>query len=107
MKSFFRAFGFFLVFAVGMLSHLSAQTPQEKRIEALGKLTKAMAIVEKYYVDDLNFTQISDKTISGLLSNLDAHSSYLDEKAFKEMQIQTTVRYHLTSVRTAVSQKKC
>ena len=90
MKSFFTAFGFFLVFALGILSHLSAQTPQEKRIEALGKLTKAMAIVEKYYVDDLNFTQISDKTISGLLSNLDAHSSYLDEKAFKEMQIQTT-----------------
>ena len=47
MKSFFTAFGFFLVFAVGMFSHLSAQTPQEKRIEALGKLTKAMAIVEK------------------------------------------------------------
>ena len=80
MRSFFGAFGFFLAFSLGILSHLSAQTPQEKRLEALNKLTKTMAVVEKYYVDDLNFTQIADKTISGLLSNLDAHSSYLDEK---------------------------
>ena len=88
MKSFFTAFGFFTVFGVGLVSHLGAA--QDSRLEQLSKITKTMAVVEKYYVDDLNFTDISNKTISGLLSNLDAHSSYLDERAFKDIQIATS-----------------
>ena len=88
MKSFFTAFGFFTVFGVGLVSHLGAA--EDSRLEQLSKITKTMAVVEKYYVDDLNFTDISNKTISGLLSNLDAHSSYLDERAFKDIQIATS-----------------
>ena len=88
MKSFFTGFGFFTVFGVGLVSHLGAA--QDSRLEQLSKITKTMAVVEKYYVDDLNFTDISNKTISGLLSNLDAHSSYLDERAFKDIQIATS-----------------
>ncbi len=80
--------GFVSVMAASAIA-LNAQTSQDSRIEALSKLTKTIAVVEKYYVDDINFTQIVDKTISGLLTNLDAHSGYLDEKAFKDMQIQT------------------
>ena len=90
MKSFFTAFGFFTVFGVGLVSHLGAASAADSRLEQLSKITKTMAVVEKYYVDDLNFTDISNKTISGLLSNLDAHSSYLDERAFKDMQIATS-----------------
>ena len=90
MKSFFTAFGFFTVFGVGLVSHLGAASAGDSRLEQLSKITKTMAVVEKYYVDDLNFTDISNKTISGLLSNLDAHSSYLDERAFKDMQIATS-----------------
>ena len=90
MKSFFTAFGFFTVFGVGLVSHLGAASAGDSRLEQLSKITKTMAVVEKYYVDDLNFTDISNKTISGLLSNLDAHSSYLDERAFKDIQIATS-----------------
>ncbi|MBO7155431.1 MAG: PDZ domain-containing protein, partial [Campylobacter sp.] len=79
--------GFISVIAASAIA-LNAQTAQDERIQALSKLTKTIAVVEKYYVDDINFTQIVDKTISGLLTNLDAHSGYLDEKAFKDMQIQ-------------------
>ncbi|ECR3434801.1 S41 family peptidase [Campylobacter fetus] len=76
---------------MGLFTTLNAkQNSEASRLEALAKLTKTIAIVEKYYVDDQNFTQIIDKTIAGLMSNLDAHSSFLDEKAFKDMQIQTS-----------------
>ncbi|OCR90199.1 peptidase S41 [Campylobacter fetus subsp. testudinum] len=76
---------------MGLFTTLDAkQNSEDSRLEALAKLTKTIAIVEKYYVDDQNFTQIIDKTITGLMSNLDAHSSFLDEKAFKDMQIQTS-----------------
>ncbi|TEY07272.1 peptidase S41, partial [Campylobacter sp. CH185] len=61
----------------------------QKRLEALDKLTKTLAIVEQYYVDDQNISDLVDKSLSGLLSNLDAHSSFLNEKDFNDMKIQT------------------
>ncbi len=59
------------------------------RVEALSKLTKTISTIEKYYVDDMKFKEIVDKAIEGLLNNLDAHSGFLNEKAFKDMQVQT------------------
>lgn len=59
------------------------------RLHAIAKFTKVVGTVEKYYVDPLTIEDIIDKAIAGLLSNLDAHSSYLDKKHYKELQIQT------------------
>ncbi len=73
------------------VSSLSAKNEDDAsiRLEALSKLTKTISTVEKYYVDDIKFKEIIDKAISGLMQNLDAHSSFLNEKAFKDMQVQT------------------
>ncbi len=65
------------------------QTTKESRLQALSKFSKVLGSIEKYYVDDLTMNKIINKAIAGLLSNLDAHSSFLDKKSFKEMQIQT------------------
>lgn len=82
-----------LLTASFIFTHLQAKnTPSseaEKKIEALSKLTKTMSIIEQYYVDDINYTDLVDKSIAGLLTNLDAHSSFLDEKGFKELKEQT------------------
>lgn len=59
------------------------------RFESLSKLTKTIKTIESYYVDDIKFQEIINKAISGLMTNLDAHSAFLDEKAFKDMQVQT------------------
>ncbi|MDR1461048.1 MAG: S41 family peptidase [Campylobacteraceae bacterium] len=64
-------------------------TRNETRLESLAKFTKTLGVVEQYYVDDLTINEIVDKAIEGLLSNLDAHSSYLKEKEFKDLQVQT------------------
>lgn len=94
-KRFFASFAGFistLIFCVFLASSLQAKTDNaevDKRLEALDKLTKTLAIVEQYYVDDQNITDLVDKSISGLLSNLDAHSSFLNEKDFEDMKIQT------------------
>ncbi|WP_300365067.1 S41 family peptidase [Hydrogenimonas sp.] len=60
------------------------------KLEALTKFTQVIGTVEKYYVDDLTINDIINKAIKGLMANLDAHSSFLDEKSFKEMKIQTS-----------------
>ena len=63
--------------------------PDQTRFESLSKLTKVIGTVEKYYVDDIKLQEIVDKALKGLMQELDAHSSYLDKKASKEMAIQT------------------
>lgn len=73
----------------GEVSIKDNNTTVNQRLESLTKLTKTIAIIEKNYVDDLKFDEIINKTISGLMGNLDAHSSFLDEKSFKDLEVQT------------------
>ena len=63
---------------------------EQTRFESLSKLTKVIGTVEKYYVDDIKLQEIGDKALKGLMQELDAHSSYLDKKASKEMSIATS-----------------
>ncbi len=83
----FQLLGFVSALA---LSASIALANEPNRMESLAKLTKTIAIIEKYYVEDQKFNEIIDKAINGLLTNLDAHSSFLDEKAFKDIQVQTS-----------------
>ena len=71
----------------------SSQVPKkmgitQDRLNALAKYTKVIQTIEQYYVDDENITDIVDKSLEGLMSNLDAHSSFMNEKKYKDMKIQ-------------------
>ena len=59
------------------------------RLESYTKLQKVISAVELLYVDDINLSKIVDKTITGLLHELDAHSSMLNKDAYKEMKVET------------------
>ncbi|GAA7690549.1 S41 family peptidase [Helicobacter pylori] len=68
------------------------EDPQElaaKRVEAFNRFTNVVTEIEKKYVDKITISEIMTKAIEGLLSNLDAHSAYLNEKKFKDFQAQT------------------
>ncbi|MFP6222743.1 S41 family peptidase [Helicobacter pylori] len=68
------------------------ENPQElaaKRVEAFSRFSNVVTEIEKKYVDKISISEIMTKAIEGLLSNLDAHSAYLNEKKFKEFQAQT------------------
>ena len=41
------------------------------------------------YVEPVNDRQLIENALNGMLSGLDAHSSYMNAKAFKDMQVQT------------------
>ena len=66
-----------------------SQETHSSRLAALAKYTRVVGTIEKYYVDDINISTIVNKSIDGLMSNLDAHSSFLDKKGFKSLKIQT------------------
>jgi len=65
-----------------------ASSPKEK-LEAYMKFTQIISIIESQYVDDVNTTELIDKALDGLLSNLDAHSTFMDTKAYKNLSVQT------------------
>ena len=65
------------------------KSSQDSSLNALAKFTKVVATIQKYYVDELTVDDIVKKALQGLLSNLDAHSSYLDEKQYKELKVDT------------------
>jgi carboxyl-terminal processing protease len=67
----------------------ATQAERESKLEAYLKFTKILNLIEEQYVDEVNTTTLIDKALKGLLSNLDAHSTYMDAKAFKELSVQT------------------
>ena len=62
---------------------------EESKLEAYLKFTRVLNLIESQYVDETNTTALINKALKGLLSNLDAHSAYMDAKSFKDLNIQT------------------
>ncbi len=62
---------------------------QASKLQAYLKFTKIVQLIEEQYVDDINASDIIDNALKGMLSNLDAHSSFMDAKETKELQVQT------------------
>lgn len=67
----------------------TAEEPEPSRLESYTKLQKVIAAVELLYVDDIKLSKIVDKSIAGLLHELDAHSSMLNKESYKQMQVET------------------
>lgn len=77
------------VFLKSDLIALSSTKKDDGSLNALAKFTKVVATIQKYYVDELTVDDIVKKSLQGLLANLDAHSSYMDEKQYKDLKIDT------------------
>ncbi|MEA1920212.1 MAG: S41 family peptidase [Campylobacterota bacterium] len=91
---FITALGFFsFALAPSLLAkeEVSSDKPtvEASRLQSLAKFTKVLGIVERYNVDEITIEEIMDKALQGLMTNLDAHSSYLSTKSFENLKIQT------------------
>lgn len=81
-----------LTYSTALFADTPAQgtpTVEASRLQALAKFTKVLSIVEKYYVDEESIETLMDKSIEGMMGKLDAHSSFLNQKGFKDLQVQT------------------
>lgn len=88
LGGFSKAISIALMFSVLFVFPVLAND-DESRLEAYNKLRKVIGTIEKYYVDELTLNEIVDKAINGLMSNLDAHSAYLNEDKYDDLKIQT------------------
>jgi len=67
----------------------SVESTAKDKLEAYIKFTKILNIIENEYVDDVNTSVLVDKALKGLMTNLDAHSTFMDTKAYKDLNVQT------------------
>jgi len=81
-----------LTFSTALFAKPASDQPtiEASRLQALAKFTKVISIVEQYNVDELTIEELMDKALQGLMTNLDAHSTYLNEKSFENMKVQTS-----------------
>ncbi len=86
------ALGVMLFTSPSLLAKESTKSKADQetsRLEALAKFTKVISIVERYYVDKESIEELIDKSLKGLMSNLDAHSAYLTASDFDDLKVQT------------------
>ena len=80
-----------VLFGAGVV--LSRSTPPAKSnsdtYRQLNLFAEAFERVRSDYVEEVGDERLVEAAINGMLSSLDAHSSYLDAKSFKDMQVQT------------------
>ena len=58
-------------------------------IEELRAFTEVFGRVKSDYVEQVDDKKLITEAINGMLTGLDPHSSYLDQEAFKELQVGT------------------
>jgi len=79
-----------LLFSSNLLAQSSVKDVEASRLQSLAKFTKVISIVEQYNVDEVTIEELMDKALDGMLKNLDAHSSYLTQKDYKKLKVQTS-----------------
>src|SRR5690348_7227668 len=91
-----RSIGFILVGAVaGVLISLNFQAIADRAtraplpIEELRAFTEVVDAIKKSYVEPVEDKKLITEAISGMLTGLDPHSAYLDQDAFRELQVGT------------------
>ena len=68
------------------LAQDSSHTDMYQMLKVFGDV---MQRVRAEYVDPVDDKDLVENAINGMLTGLDPHSSYMNAKAFKDMQIQT------------------
>src|ERR687888_1360407 len=58
-------------------------------IEELRAFTEVVDAIKKNYVEPVEDKKLFTEAINGMLTGLDPHSAYLDQEAFKELQVGT------------------
>src|SRR3954470_13387143 len=91
-----RSVGFILVGAVaGVLISLNFQAFADRAgrapipYEELRAFTEVFGAVKTNYVEPVEDKKLITEAINGMLTGLDPHSAYLDQEAFRELQVGT------------------
>ena len=96
MQSKFRSIGLIALGAVaGVLISLNFQAIADRAtrsslpIEELRAFTEVFGAIKANYVEPVEDKKLITEAINGMLTGLDPHSAYLDQEAFRDLQVGT------------------
>jgi carboxyl-terminal processing protease len=79
--------GTFVFLSTGILIGQGTAQAKADTYEELRVFTQALELIRRNYVEEPNTKDLVQGAIKGMLSNLDPHSSFMTERAFKEMNM--------------------
>jgi len=68
---------------------LQAKENKSSKLDSYIKFTQILNLIENQYVDETNTSDLVTKALKGLMTNLDAHSAYMDAKSYRDLDVQT------------------
>ena len=95
MRGKFHFFSLFIGAMVGVLVALnfSAEASKDKvsalPVDELRAFTEVFGKIKSDYVEPVEDKKLINEAINGMLNGLDPHSAYLDQDAFKDLQVST------------------
>ena len=99
----FRRVQLWHILAVGGLLFLSGMAvptlttaqsaDQQETYRQLGRFGDVFQQIRESYVDEVEDKELVEAAITGMLTSLDPHSSYLNTETYKTMQVQTKGRF--------------
>lgn len=91
MKKYLRYTVSFLAIGLAISggSALAKQAEKSEIYELLNLFADVYERVRSDYVEEVKDSDLIESAINGMLTSLDPHSSYMNEKSFGEMQVQT------------------
>ncbi len=75
-----------LLISLGINAVAQRQAPAPLPIDDLRRFAEVYGAIKGNYVEDVEDSVLIKEAVSGMLSGLDPHSSFLDASAFKELQ---------------------
>jgi carboxyl-terminal processing protease len=79
--------GTFVLLTTGILIGQEAVQSRSGTYEELKAFTQALELVRRNYVENPNSKELIEGAIRGMIAGLDPHSSYMNERAYKEMSM--------------------
>ena len=75
--------------SLGISAVAQRPSPEPLPLNELRQFTEVFGAIKNFYVEPVGDDKLFSGAISGMVSNLDPHSSYLDAEAFKELRVGT------------------
>lgn len=86
-----------LVFASGLTAGLWTGRAAAERVSDpyvnIDSFARVLSLIESHYVDEVQTSTLIDHAVEGMVSRLDEHSRWLDERAYREMREDTEGKY--------------
>ncbi len=82
--------GVFLSVSVGVFADRNDGASAVLPVEDLRRFTDVYMRIKRNYVTEVDDSELLDNAIKGMLSGLDPHSSYLDQREFRDLQVGTS-----------------